>query len=356
MAGGKSMKAVRRSSVAAALTLALAASAGAQPLSEQAAASQKGGPPRDQGSTIKPAAQTHFAAADKAAGKDFGGALLLCNSARPDATKRVMPSNKQIQEMGGQPGKPPEATKAFDNLIYLGLREVTAWAVVTPKGIILIDSLNNKGDIQNAVERGLRKFGLDPAQIKYVVVTHGHGDHFGGAAYLAQKYHARVLMSDADWKTAPTMLDKPTFDAPPPRDMTVKDGQKLTLGGETLTLHITPGHTLGTVSLLIPVKDHGQPHVAALWGGTGFNFPHSPERFQTYADSARRFERLAAAAGADVPLSNHPENDIAIQKNDRLKARAAGAPNPYVMGQDAVRRYFTVYSECAEAYKAQISG
>jgi metallo-beta-lactamase class B len=236
------------------------------------------------------------------------------------------------------------------------VQDVTAWAVATPKGIILIDALNNKGDIMNAVEPGLRKFGLDPAQIKYVVVTHGHGDHFGGAAYIAQKYHAHVLMSDVDWTLAPTMLDKPTFDAPPPRDMVVKDGEKLSLGGETLTLYITPGHTLGTVSVLIPVTDHGEKHLAALWGGTGFNFIHSPKRFKTYSDSANRFMQLAEAAGADVPLSNHPENDNAITKADQLKARKPGEPNPFVMGKNAVRRYFTIYSECAQAYGAQLAG
>ena len=332
----------------ASMLLASAGAAASQQLTEQAAATT---PQHDQGTTIKPAAQVHFDAADKAAGSDFTGALGACDGARPPGLKR--------RTAGAPPAKPPEtpvsAAKVFDNLYFFTAQSVAAWAVATPEGIILIDSLDNGDEIKSVVEPGLRKFGLDPAKIKYVVVTHGHGDHFGGSAYLARTYHARVMLSDLDWTLAPTMLDKPSFDPPPPRDMVIKDGDKLTLGGETISLYITPGHTRGTVSVLIPVTDHGQKHVAALWGGAGFNFPHSPERFQTYADSIKHFAGPAAAAGADVPLSNHPVNDDAVRKSATMATRAAGQPNPFVMGKDGVQRYLTTFSECALAYKAQIS-
>jgi metallo-beta-lactamase class B len=137
--------------------------------------------------------------------------------------------------------------------------------------------------------------------------------------------------------------------------MVVHDGQRLTLGGETLRLYITPGHTRGTVSVLIPVTDHGQRHVAAMWGGTGFNFPHSAARFRQYSESARRFMNVALAAGADVPLSNHPEIDSVNRKIALLKQRGPADPHPFVMGADGVRRFLTTISECALAYGAQFS-
>src|SRR4029078_1444312 len=84
----------------------------------------------------------------------------------------------------------------------------------------------------------------------------------------------------------------------PTRDMVVSDGQKLTLGDTTLTFTLTPGHTPGTVSTLIPVKDNGTPHVVAEWGGTGFNFPRAAETFKLYAASADKFRDVAAKAGA----------------------------------------------------------
>jgi metallo-beta-lactamase class B len=325
----------------------------AHPLTDQQAA---GGQFKiqDQGAVIQPQAQIHFEAADRAAGTDFIGPLLLCNQARPDALKRVMPSANELRSEGAVPGQPPEPTQVFDNLFYVGVDNVTAWAVVTSQGIILIDALNNKKDWVDRIEPGMRKLGLDPAQIKYVVVTHGHGDHFGGSAYLAQTYHAHILMSDADWTLAPSMLDKPIFDAPPPRDKVIHDGEKLTLGGETIRMYVTPGHTLGTVSVLIPVTDQGRRHVVALWGGTGFNFPHTPTRFKQYSDSAQRFERLARAAGADVPLSNHPEIDAVLKKIALLKHRGPKDPNPFVMGEDGVGRFLSTVSECALAYGAQM--
>jgi metallo-beta-lactamase class B len=232
-------------------TLICSAALAATPtLTEQEAAG--GAPQVDQGTAIKPGAQPHLDAGEKA-GQGFPGVLGICNSARPQALRAQRPpASERATPMA------PEPTRVFDNLYYLGVSDVSAWAVATSEGIILLDTLNTPDDIVNVVEPGLRKFGLDPANIKYAVVTHGHGDHFGGAAYLVRKYHARVLMSDSDWTLAPTMLNKPIYEAPPPRDMVVKDGQKLTLGGETLTLHITPGHTLGTVSVLIPVKDRGR--------------------------------------------------------------------------------------------------
>jgi len=140
----------------------------------------------------------------------------------------------------------------------------------------------------------------------------------------------------------------PGWAGPPAHDMVVTDGQKLTLGGETITLYVTPGHTPGTISSLIPVTDHGARHLVAQWGGTGFNFPRNKDNFKIYADSAARFSDIVQAAGADVPLSNHPETDSAIVKNDLLKTRGNG-PNPYVLGKDATVRFMKAFSECAQA-------
>jgi metallo-beta-lactamase class B len=171
--------------------------------------------------------------------------------------------------------------------------------------------------VEDEVVGGLRKLGLDPAQIKYVLVSHAHYDHVGGAAFLQDSYDARVVISEADWE----LLGRATGTwRKPKKDMVATDGQKLTLGDTTLTLHLTPGHTLGTVSTLIPVRDAGKPHMAAYWGGSAFNWVANraayitPERgddfwFGRYIDSAQRFRQLAAAAGADVILSNHTAFD-----------------------------------------------
>jgi metallo-beta-lactamase class B len=164
-------------------------------------------------------------------------------------------------------------------------------------------------------------------------------------------------LSAADWD----LLDRDKGRWPKPkRDMVATDGQKLTLGDTTLTLYLTPGHTLGTISTLIPVKDGGKPHMVAEWGGTAFNWLRSPalyitpERpdkfwFEAYRSSAERFRDIAKKAGADVLISNHTIYDGSKTKLPALAKRKSGDPNPFVIGNQSVERYLTVADECAKA-------
>ena len=157
-------------------------------------------------------------------------------------------------------------------------------------------------------------------------------------------------MSPADWD----VLDRRTNGTKPKRDIEATDGQKLTLGDVTLTLYITPGHTLGTISTIIPLRDNSQPHVAAAWGGTRFNFGRNLEQLKMYAASAARFRDIADKARADVMFSNHTEYDGSKQKLPAVLARKPGQPNPYVVGKDGVKRYLTVANECAQAAVAGV--
>ena len=147
--------------------------------------------------------------------------------------------------------------------------------------------------------------------------------------------------------------------------MVATDGMKLTLGDTTLTLYITPGHTLGTISTLIPVKDNGTPHLVAEWGGTAFNWvgnraayitPERPDRFwfETYSKSAERFRDIAAKEGADIIIANHTNFDGSKTKIPQLAARKAGEQNPYVIGKEGVLRYMTIVDECAKAGLARL--
>jgi len=299
----------------------------------------------------------HLARGRAASGKDFDALVgVTCDLVKPPAA--AAPASPA---QPAQPGPPARATwhaepaKVFDNVYLVGQTEYSAWAVTTSAGIILMDAIFDYS-VEDEVVNGLKALGLDPNQIKYVVISHAHGDHVGGAGFL-QKRGARIVMSAADWdlmeRTQVNYL-KPT------RDIVATDGQKLTLGDTTVTLYITPGHTLGTISSLIPVKDGDRQHVAAYWGGTAFNWLRGPAQYITpdrparfwftqYATSARRFRDLAGGAGADVLLSNHTNFDGSKTKIPTLKTRAAGAPHPYVVGKDAVQRYLTVAEECAQA-------
>jgi metallo-beta-lactamase class B len=247
---------------------------------------------------------------------------------------------------GGQRQGPPERStwyaepvKVFDNLYFVGQTEYSVWAVTTSEGIIVLDTIYDYS-VEEEVAGGLKKLGLDPANIKYAIVSHPHPDHHGGAKFLQDRYGVRIIMSGPDWD----MLEKSTG-TKPKRDMVATDGQKFTLGDTTLTLYVTPGHTPGTISSLIPVKDNGRPHLVALWGGTGLN--PDKESIQNYIRSAQRFSDIVRQAGADVILSNHTDFDGSKVKLPLAAKRASGAPNPYVVGNESVRRYLKVAEECA---------
>ena len=328
-----------KTSIAAALAFALSAAA----LLAQAASNTVDG---------------HTAAARAAAGTEHVGVFnSLCVATEERASSNPAPARS------GAPAPPPdrakwhvEPQKVFDNLYYLGQSEYSAWAVNTSAGIIVIDTLFDYS-VEDEIVNGLTKLGLDPKNIKYVIVSHAHSDHAGGAKLLQDRFGARVLMSEADWDlTARNTQSWPK----PKRDMVVTDGQKLTLGDTTLTMYLTPGHTPGTISTIIPVKDNGRPHVVAEWGGTGFNFTVSPDKprsywYETYARSADHFRDAVKKSGADVLIANHPEQDGAKAKLAALATRKAGAPNPYVIGNDSVTRYVTMVGECARASRLRFS-
>jgi metallo-beta-lactamase class B len=242
-----------------------------------------------------------------------------------------------------------EGGQVFDNLYLLTTKVNSAWAVNTSAGIILIDTLFGYA-AQDEIVDGLKKVSLDPANIKYIVVSHAHGDHDGSVKFLQDTYNPRIIMGPQDWELSAREAN------PPRRDMDATDGQKLTLGDTTITIYITPGHTAGTLSVLVPVRDHGVPHLAMEWGGTALSAATSKEMLQSYISNAGRLMDIADGAGADVIIVNHTEYNDALARFERTKARKPGEPNPWVVGKGEVRTYLTVVQECAKSWLAISDG
>ena len=255
---------------------------------------------------------------------------------------------------GRQSGPPPreqwyhDPVKVFDNLYVFPTEDVNAWAIQTSDGIILIDATYDYS-VKDLIVDAMPKVGLDPKQIKYIVVTHGHGDHSAGVKYLQDTFGARVLMSDADWKLLAQPARGNFAGAPvPKRDMVVTDGQTLTLGDTTITMYLTPGHTLGTISLMIPVKDKGVPHTAAFWGGTSVGINSAVDNVIAYSASARRFSDIANKAKSDILLSNHGRVIDFAKRAGANRANPAG-PNAFILNPARVRNYLAVADHCAQA-------
>jgi metallo-beta-lactamase class B len=303
------------------------------------------------GASAQPAAngiEPHLAEAKAAAGFDFTGLLArICVAPQTGPGRDVAP--------GPAPDRATwltEPAKVFDNLYFVGTKFHSSWALTTSEGIILIDTLYEYAS-DEAIVAGLKKLGLDPATVKYVIISHAHGDHVGGAKLMQDRFGSRIVMGGPDWDS----IEKSVNQYPngkPKRDIVAADGQKITLGDTSVTLVLTPGHTPGTVSMLFEVKDKGTPLMVAYSGGTAFNFPNDVPHFETYINSQRKMAALAATVNATVLMSNHSEFDNAVTKIKMLAARKPGEPHPFDLGRNAVARYFKVSDECAQVARLKL--
>ena len=106
---------------------------------------------------------------------------------------------------------------------------------------------------------------------------------------------------------------------------------------------------MGTISPVFEVKDGASAHRAMLWGGTAFYFGRNLGRLDSYIAATQRMAQLAEQQKVDVLISNHSGYDDSIAKLERVRKRAAGEPNPFVMGTANVVRALTVMGACAQA-------
>jgi glyoxylase-like metal-dependent hydrolase (beta-lactamase superfamily II)/dienelactone hydrolase len=249
------------------------------------------------------------------------------------------------------------ATRVFDDLYFVGENAVSAWVLDSGDGLILFDALNSAEDIQNIVEPGLRSLGLDPARLRYLVITHAHGDHFGGARYLREKYGVRIMASATDWREmqrlASGAAQTPANWAAlvPEHDLDITDRQVFKLGRATLTFYITPGHTPGTVSTVFEATDGRIRHTVGFFGGLGT--PESREAKLQLIDSLESFKEVVRQRNLDVLIANHPTQDQSIPKLEELRLRRSGDPNPYVLGKNRYLRYLSIQQECTRFAMAQ---
>jgi metallo-beta-lactamase class B len=254
------------------------------------------------------------------------------------------------------PTDPPiEPTRIFDNVFVIGNAGTVAYVIRTSAGLVMIDALN-ANQVESVVLPGFKALGLDPVQVKAIIIGHGHADHFGGSAYMQEHYGSKIYIAAADWN----LMENP----PPARgarqggpatplpkhDQVIADGQPIVIGDLKVQPVAIPGHTPGSMGFIFPVKDGGKTRMAALYGGTVLT-PGiiSDEGLRTYLKSVARFKDATQKAKVEVEIQNHPLMDPIQVKLDRLRARTKGQPNPFVVGTKGYQAFLDVMAICTEA-------
>jgi metallo-beta-lactamase class B len=250
---------------------------------------------------------------------------------------------------------PPIApTKILDNVYAIGNQGTVVYVVQTSAGLVMFDSLG-ANLLNTQLLPGFQALGLDPANVKAIIMGHGHADHFGGSAYFQERFGSKVYISAADWNLMenppPGRGGQPA--APPQglpkRDQVVTEGQPIVIGDFKVMPFAIPGHTPGSTGYIFPVKDNGRTRMAAMYGGTILTpGPISDEGLQTYLKSVDHFRNETKKAGVEIVLQNHPLMDPVQPKLDTLRSRAKGDPNPYVVGKSNYQKFLDVMYQCTE--------
>jgi metallo-beta-lactamase class B len=286
---------------------------------------------------------------------DFPGTFVrLCVPRAPSNQSAAAPARR---------GPPPpeewyaEPAKVGDNLYFLGERAHNSYALVANTGdIILIDALYDYATPDEIVG-GLRKVGLDPNKVRYVLIAHAHGDHDGGAKYLQDAIPGvTIVYGEGDWPAVEARTVPHAVRSGPQNDGT--DGRVISVGDVSVRIVTMPGHTPGTLSFLFEFRDNGRPIRVAYNGGTAIAFDNpDPAYYDQYIASAAKMGAAAASYGAVALMSNHTEFDSGYYKAHMAANRSSSdVPNPFVVGAEGVENYFEVTRYCATAAKLRAAG
>jgi metallo-beta-lactamase class B len=214
--------------------------------------------------------------------------------------------------------------KVIGNIYYVGTKSLAVYLIVTPAGNILINSTfeRNVPTIQKSIEQ----LGFKFSDTKILLGSHAHGDHQEGDAMVKQLTGAQVIAMAED---VPALEAMKPGGKPHPIDKIVHDGDTVTLGGVTLTAHLTPGHTRGCTTWTLKAQEGGKSYdvviIGSLGTNPGFKLVNNPEIPHQVEEFERAF-KTSRALPCDEPLGSHPGMYNMAEKF----AKIGKGPNPFI--------------------------
>lgn len=220
--------------------------------------------------------------------------------------------------------------RMFGNLYFVGTKRASSHLIDVGDGLVLLDSGYSQ-TLYLAME-SIWELGFDVRDIKYILHSHGHIDHFGGTRALVELTGAKTFLGKYDHDYVNGKRDLSwckelglAFDEPFEPDHLLEDGEKVTLGNTEFTFLHTPGHTEGTMSIFFPVTDGKRTFRAGMHGGVGMNslsrsFLKSYDLpFSLQTDFIAGLERLRKE-NVEIHVGNHCGNNDTCGRGKRVLA------------------------------------
>jgi metallo-beta-lactamase class B len=208
--------------------------------------------------------------------------------------------------------------KVIGNVYYVGTRTLSSFLIATPAGHILINSTYERN--VRTIAKSVEALGFKFADVHILLGTHAHGDHQEGDALVKEMTGAQVMAMRED---VPALEAMKAGGRTHPIDRVLRDGEDVTLGGTTLTAHLTAGHTRGCTTWTMKASEGGKTLnvvFACSYRAPGNVTPDIEAEF------TRTF-KLLRSLPCDVPLGDHPAQYNMTAKHAKL---AAGGANPFI--------------------------
>lgn len=256
-----------------------------------------------------------------------------------------------------------EPFQIYGNLYYVGDSWVCVHIVDTGDGLLMFDAGNCGAEAM--LIYSIWKLGFDPADVKWIILSHGHVDHFGAVNFFKRMFGTKIYMGEPDAKM---LREQPylsvihesgnctneLFDV----DYEIRDGEKLRFGNTEIKFYLVPGHTMGCIACFFDISDQQGTKRVGYYGGFGFNTLQR-DFLMEIGDTSFEMRKLYLQSlkkvcdeSVDIFMGNHTSNVDLLEKRKVMLENPNN--NPFIDGS-AWKNYLDAkYHELVELINSEV--